>query len=228
MTRWPSSAPHLSIYAHVCGIPPDVLPRIFEPFFATRAPLGSGLGLAQVHGIVAQHEGHIDVTTSVGQGTTFTVYLPRAVPEAPPQDPALENNLASLPRGHGETILVAEDESTVIETLHASLEALGYRVVKAQNGKLALEILETRAPDIDLVLSDVMMPEMGGIELFHALQNRQITLPTVLLSGHVMEDQLKTLRTQGLRSWLMKPPSLENLAQTLAQALASGREARKR
>ena len=202
------------------GISPDVLPRIFEPFFTTRAPLGSGLGLAQVHGIVAQHEGHIDVITAVGQGTSFVVYLPAVATETLPQLPLSASDLDALPQGQGETILVVEDEDAVIETLRASLISLGYQVVKARDGKTALRILDARSPEIALILSDVVMPQMGGEALFERVCQRYPTLPMLLISGHMMEDQLKALRSRGLRGWLLKPPDLEQLAQLVARVLA--------
>lgn len=206
------------------GIPPEVLPHIFEPFFTTRAPLGSGLGLAQVHGIVAQHEGHIDVTTEIGQGTTFTVYLPAVTPTEVHQLPLPAEGLAALPQGAGQTILVVEDEDAVLLTLREGLESLGYRVEAARHGKAALELLTPRSANIALVLSDVMMPQMGGVALFQELRRRGYSLPVVLISGHMMEEQLQELREQGLQGWLMKPPSLEQLAQTLARILVAETE----
>jgi hypothetical protein len=122
------------------GIPPDVLPRIFEPFFTTRAPLGSGLGLAQVYGIVGQHGGRIDVETRMGDGTTFTIYLPayRLEPASAPSHTAL----SALAEGRGETILVAEDDAVVRRALVDGLELLNYRVLEVSNGQEALETLE--------------------------------------------------------------------------------------
>jgi CheY-like chemotaxis protein len=211
------------------GIPPDVRPRIFEPFFTTKERgEGTGLGLAQVHGIVKQHEGEIDVTTTVGEGTTFTIYLPAllvAKPEALP-----EERLA-LPQGQGETILVVEDNAAMREALVDTLELLNYRALEAANGREALEILERQTLEVSedfqsleiaLVLSDVVMPEMGGIALFHVLKQRYSAIRVVLLTGHPMEEELETLRAEGLSDWLPKPPSPEQLAQVVAQALREG------
>jgi CheY-like chemotaxis protein len=204
------------------GIPPDVLPHIYEPFFTTRAPLGSGLGLSQVHGIVAQHEGHIDVKSRPGQGTTFTIYLPALAicqPETPTQ------RTARLSRGEKQTILVVEDNAAVRRALAESLQLLNYQVLEASNGQQALEICERRAEaghDADriaLVLSDVVMPGMGGIALFHALREKYPQVRLVLLTGHPMEDELKNLSEQGLSGWLLKPPGLEQLAEAIGQAL---------
>ncbi|MEE8391814.1 MAG: ATP-binding protein [Anaerolineae bacterium] len=205
------------------GIPPDVLPRIYEPFFTTRAPLGSGLGLAQVHGIVAQHEGYIDVKTQLGQGTTFIIYLPALLVHQPetPTRPA-----ARLAKGEGQTILVVEDNAATRQALAESLELLDYQVLEASNGQQALTIFEQHtdkashdAGQIALVLSDVVMPGMGGIALFHTLREKCPRVQMVLLTGHPMEDELENLRAQGLSGWLLKPPSLEQLAEVVARAL---------
>ena len=212
------------------GIPPDVLPHIFEPFFTTRAPLGTGLGLAQVYGIVAQHEGHIDVTTKMGEGTTFTYYLP-GLPVLEPE--AEVGEMSTLPEGQGETILVVEDNAAAREALVDSLELLNYRVLEAANGREALEILERqtleaqtlevsedfRSLGITLVLSDLVMPVMGGQALFHALRQQDSAVKMVMLTGHPMTKELEELRAQGLSGWLLKPPSIEQLAEVVARAL---------
>jgi len=207
------------------GIPPDVLPHIFDPFFTTKAPgKGSGLGLAQVHGIVKQHEGEIDVESQVGQGTTFTIYLP-ALPVHPVEAVTLE--LPALAKGQGETVLVVEDDASTRKALVDSLELLNYRGLEAADGREALAVLEQPPPQagggkregIALVLSDVVMPGMGGVALLHALRQRGLTMPVVMLTGHPLERELESLRAQGMSDWLPKPPSLEQLAKVVARAL---------
>ena len=225
------------------GIPPDVMPHIFEPFFTTKAPLGSGLGLAQVHGIVRQHEGYVGVDTQVrvdgGQsgGTTFTIYLP-ALPVHPPKarTDVLSKKVSLLVKGRGETILVVEDDKPTREALMEGLELLNYQVVGAANGQEALAILDRRggdsaAPDagsaleqkIALVLSDVLMPVMGGVALLHALQEQGSTVRVLLLTGHPLENELDSLQEQGVVSglvgWALKPLSLKRLSQVVARAL---------
>ncbi|MEE9617846.1 MAG: ATP-binding protein, partial [Anaerolineae bacterium] len=205
------------------GIPPDVLPRVFDPFFTTKEPgKGSGLGLAQVHGIVKQHDGEIDVQSQVGQGTTLTIYLP-ALPVHPAEAPTLE--MEALTRGEGETILVVEDNAPTRQALVESLELLNYRMLEAADGREALEILERQtsevsSPEVALVLSDVVMPGMGGVALFHALRQRGLAVKVVLMTGHPLEEEMERLRTQGLSDWLPKPPSLEQLAEVVARALS--------
>ena len=206
------------------GIPPDILPHVFDPFFTTKAPgEGSGLGLAQVHGIVKQHEGEIDVQSQVGQGTTFTIYLP-ALPVHPAEAPTLE--MEALTKGEGETILVVEDNAATRQALVDSLGLLNYRTLEAADGQEALAILERQisevsSPEIVLVLSDVVMPGMGGIALFHALRQRNLAVKVVLTTGHPLVEDMERLRTQGLSDWLPKPPSLEQLAEVVARALES-------
>jgi CheY-like chemotaxis protein len=201
------------------GIPPDVLPHIFEPFFTTRAPMGSGLGLAQVHGIVAQHDGAIDVESNPGQGTTFTIYLPALPKPELEQTASRLDQMPPLPRGHGEAILVVEDDDVVRSVLAESLEMLNYRVLEAADGVEALALLEQRGDEIEMVLSDVVMPEMGGIALLRILRERGLTVPVVMLTGHPMERRLEDLKVQGEIDWLSKPSSLEHLADVVDRTL---------
>jgi PAS domain S-box-containing protein len=200
------------------GIPPEVQPRVFDPFFTTKEPgKGTGLGLAQVYGIVKQHEGHIDFATELGRGTTFILYLP-ALTTHPAQAPTVENE--SLIQGRGQTILVVEDEDFTRQALVDSLKKLNYQILEAADGRQALEIFEQHASAIDLVLSDVMMPKVGGMALIRALQEREPTVPIVLLTGHPLKEQeFENLRTSSLKDWVLKPVSLEKLTQIVAKAL---------
>jgi PAS domain S-box-containing protein len=212
------------------GIEPDVLPHIFEPFFTTKGPgEGSGLGLAQVYGIVRHHEGYIDVTTKVGEGTMFTIYLP-ALETHQPEVQIMKDQ--AFVQGAGETILVVEDETTLRQALVENLELLNYNVLEAADGHEALDVLthsqgrglgaiEERCAsrDIALVLSDLVMPEMGGQALFQAMQQRGLNVPMVILSGHPMESELGSLEGRGLAGWMLKPPDMEQLSQLLARVL---------
>ncbi|MBN1179527.1 MAG: PAS domain S-box protein [Anaerolineae bacterium] len=204
------------------GIPPDVLPHIFEPFFTTKeVGQGAGLGLPQVYGIVKQHEGHINVATQVGQGTTVTIYLPVLSAHQPMVSPVRPR---SVVEGHGEIILVVEDNTTLRAALVESIAALNYRILEAANGHEALEILEQHVGAVSLVLSDLVMPKMGGQALFHAMSARGLHLPVVMLSGHPMEEELEDLKAQGLAGWMLKPPDMEKLSQLLAQVLGEAVE----
>ncbi len=199
------------------GIPSEVLPHIYEPFFTTKGPgRGSGLGLSQVYGIVKQHDGHIDVESQVNEGTTFTIYLPALAVAAPAP---LTVDVSAMPQGRGETVLLVEDGEAVRAAVRASLEQLNYRVLEAANGEEALAVMEERGDQVAVVVSDVVMPVMGGIALLHALGERGWEKPVILLTGHVMGKELEDLRVRELIACLSKPPAPEQLARAIAQAL---------
>lgn len=199
------------------GIPPEVLPHIFEPFFTTRAPLGHGLGLAQVYGIVKQHEGHLAVETGDGRGTTFVLYLPALPVRAPVADTPAP--IVAVTSGQGQTILVVEDDAAVRTALVEVLELLGYQTLAAAEGQAALELC-ARRPEIALVLCDWVMPSMGGQDFVRALRERQLAVKVLVLTGHPLEDAVtQSATSMGIVGWILKPASLEQLAETIAQAL---------
>ncbi|MCP4363062.1 MAG: PAS domain S-box protein [Chloroflexi bacterium] len=199
------------------GIAPAALSHIFEPFFTTKqVGKGSGLGLSQVAGIVDQHGGHTTVESHIGQGTTFAIYLPILPVRLQPKR---SETKPSLFLGKGEMILVVEDDPLMRKALADTVTELNYRVLTAVNGLEALTVLEQRQQEIALVLSDLIMPEMGGEALFQALRQCGLSLPMLILSGHPLEGDLQKLQAQGLAGWLLKPPTIEKLAQLLAQAL---------
>jgi len=195
------------------GIPEDVLPHIFEPFFTTKEiGMGSGLGLAQVQGLVKQHGGEVVVDTTLGKGSVFDLYFPAhnslEVTEA----------LTALPlmRSAGDnTILLVEDNEELREITAVGLRSLGYQIIEAANGLEALAILETSAADITLVLSDVVMPEMGGQALFYAMQEKGVNLPLILMTGHPLDNEMEELRERGLAGWIAKPLNLRQLSSIL-------------
>ncbi len=207
------------------GIRRDVLPHIFEPFFTTKpAGQGAGLGLSQVWGIVKQHEGYISVETEAGQGTTFVIYLPALQTQEP--EPSDGEGTAPT-QGRGETILVVEDDPHVQRTLVEALELLNYRPLTAANGQAAIAAFEQHDPrlaaqpqeGIALVLTDMVMPEMGGAALLKRLRSRGWTGPAIMLSGHPLGDQTEDLRSYGVVDCLQKPVGLHQLAEALTRAL---------
>jgi two-component system, cell cycle sensor histidine kinase and response regulator CckA len=228
LVRSPSDAPlpgmsrgkwiQIAVTDSGAGINSEMLSRIFEPFFTTKeVGQGTGLGLAQVYGIVQQHQGLIDVRSEVRQGTTFLLYFPayvaewQEVPEVKPD---------ALPKGEGQMILLVEDEMATRQALAESLTILNYTVIEARNGREALTLLQQHNSKIDLILSDAVMPEMGGISLLHSVRQLEVDIPFVVITGHVIEKDMEALRTQGLSAWLVKPPDLAELAGLLAQLLA--------
>jgi two-component system cell cycle sensor histidine kinase/response regulator CckA len=199
------------------GIAQKDLPYIFEPFYTTKEPgKGTGLGLAQVYGIAKSHGGHIQVSSSPADGTRFTMYLPAALvqrPRFPNTEPFL------LVRGSGQTLLVVEDESATRQALKDGLTLINYNVVVAPDGAQALQYLDEHPNEIHLVLSDVVMPEMGGIELLHAVRSQGLKFPVILMTGHPLQEQITGLKDAGLTAWIQKPPRLKQLSHIIAQAL---------
>jgi len=201
------------------GIPSEALPHIFEPFFTTKAPgKGTGLGLSQVYGIVRQHKGHIVVESKVGEGTTFTIYLP-SLPAGEGDRQLLE--MRDLPQGAGETILVVEDNPLTREAVVDCLESLNYQVLEAQNGQEALQILDQREKEIALIVTDLVMPIMGGLALLRALRQRQSAIQIVVMTGHPMESYIKEIERDNFADWLQKPMNLDEMAIVVYRALTS-------
>lgn len=199
------------------GIPAAVLPHIFEPFFTTKEhSKGTGLGLAQAYGIVAQHDGCITVESRPGQGAAFIIYLPLVVTlAAPAADSAAQEPLIG---GH-ETILLVEDEATAREVMSDTLEALGYNVLEAANGQDALEIFTRDPTQIALVLTDLVMPRMGGVELLQAVRAVRPGIKVIAMTGYPVEGEGQSLLALGMVAWLQKPFDYEALAATLHRAL---------
>jgi CheY-like chemotaxis protein len=199
------------------GIRTDQLPHIFEPFYSTKpAGQGTGLGLAQVYGIIKQHGGFIDVKSQFGHGTTFTIYLP-ALTEQKPAASASETPVHI--DGVGVTVLVAEDDYATREALQALLEAHRYTVMTAQNGLEALELLEAGQKKIDLIISDVVMPQMGGVALYKAIQERWPEKKILLVTGHPLDSQNQGMLEKGKIAWLQKPFSAQSFNQTVFNLL---------
>ena len=198
------------------GILPDVIKHIYEPFFTTKQRgEGTGLGLAQVYGIVKQHNGFIDVKSEVRKGTTFIIYLPE-VSEAETLSQRPESRVA---KGQGETILVVEDEKDVLQVLKIMLEGLSYKVLTAGNGRDALKIYDTYHEQIALVLTDMVMPEMGGIDLFKALKERNPEIQVVVMTGYSPQAEEMSKLLQDVSGILEKPLVLEKVARVVNEIL---------
>ena len=198
------------------GIPDDVMERIFEPFFTTKAEgRGTGLGLSTVYGIVKQSGGHVVVDSRGGVGTTFCVLLP--VASEAPVEPQQER--APTPPRRDALVLLVEDDTSVRNLAVRVLERLGYRVVTATNGREALEIASSQQ-GIDLVVSDVVMPEMSGGELVDRLRAAHPDLKVVLTSGYSEADLKGQVRQKG-DAFLVKPFTPDGLTRVVAAVLNS-------
>ncbi|MFN8647678.1 MAG: two-component regulator propeller domain-containing protein [Gemmatimonadales bacterium] len=197
------------------GMTPEVRARIFEPFFTTKGvERGGGLGLAVCHGIVTNQGGAIEVESAPGAGTRMEVWLPVGTEPAGGR----AAHAAGPPRGD-EVILLVDDDPMVRRVATGSLESLGYQIVPADDGVMALQLLERRGAPVDLVLADVMMPRMGGLELARGLGARGSRIPVLFISGFIggeagMEEQLAAYGDV-----LAKPFTLEALARAVRRSL---------
>ena len=198
------------------GMLPEVLEHAFEPFFTTKRPgEGTGLGLAQIYGIVKQHGGHIDIESEVGKGTAFTIYLPQVTEAAA----SVEEEMEEIREGSGETILIVEDEESVREMLTAMLERLNYHVMTATNGREALEVYNAHGKEIALILTDLVMPEMGGIELLNALKEKDAQVRMVVMTGYPLGEEGEFQLPRDIHGSLEKPLNLEHVARVVGKAM---------
>jgi two-component system cell cycle sensor histidine kinase/response regulator CckA len=199
------------------GIAPEVKDKIFEPFFTTKeVGKGTGLGLAMVYGIVKQTGGYVFCASALGKGTTFSILLPRYVAnetDAPPLSEPAKAPAADL-TGHG-TILLVEDEEAVRAFGARALASRGYTVLQAASGLEALEIVEQNEGKIDLVVSDVVMPEMDGPTMFGELRKRGVKAKVIFVSGYAEEAFAKNLPEGEDFGFLPKPFSLKQLIEAV-------------
>lgn len=216
----PGSFVCLTVSDSGCGIPPENLSRVFEPFFTTKGVgKGTGLGLATVFGIVQQHRGWVNVYSEVGQGTTFRIYLPRLAMMSAAPHKAEPSKMAKLPGGT-ETILLVEDDDFVRPSVCNALSRLGYRVLAVSNAVKALEIWQYRADEIDLVLTDLVMPGgISGRDLGERLLRERPKLKVIYASGYSAEIVTKDFLVEEGVNFLTKPFQAQKLAQTIRQSL---------
>ena len=201
------------------GMDAEMQAHIFEPFFTTKETgKGTGLGLATVLGIVEQSGGVIRCESQPGEGTTFTIFLP-AVAEAVDKGARPAGGLAEAPKG-SEVILLVEDEDTVRKLARMILEASGYVVLEARNGREGLALCEAHEGPIDLLLSDVVMPELGGRELAEGALKLRPGMKVMFMSGHTQDVVLKEGVQKGT-AFLQKPFTPAGLAQKVRETLDS-------
>jgi|GEM_PF-1531700 len=208
----------LSVQDTGTGIDKKIIPQIFDPFFSTKGPgSGTGLGLSVVYGIVKQHEGWIDVESEIGRGSNFKVYLP-VISIATEEECIEKISLFGL-QGHGERILLVEDEEEVLNFASRALVKNGYHVTRATSTGEALEVFEKERGNFHLVFSDVVLPDQSGLQLVNELQLRKPELLVLLSSGYTEQKaQWSMIRDQGYR-FLQKPYNLFELLQTVMDVL---------
>jgi CheY-like chemotaxis protein len=202
------------------GMPPAVMEKIFDPFFTTKeVGKGTGLGLSTSLAIVKSHGGFMRAYSEMGKGTTFRVYLPAQTESSA----AAEAEIATeLPRGHGELILVVDDEPSVRLITQQTLQAFGYRVVLASDGAEAVAIYARQSSEIAAVLTDMMMPVMDGpatIQVLHKLNPR---VRIIAASGLSSNDPAAHLASLGVKNFLPKPYTAETLLKALQEVLFAG------
>jgi len=220
LERRPGEFICLSVADTGTGIAAEHLPRVFEPFFTTKGPgKGTGLGLATVYGIIEQHLGWIEVSSQMGVGSTFRVLLPACAP--PVAEPATLEQKKKLPGGR-ERILLVEDEESLRAVTRRVLERFGYQVQEAASGRAALEAWRDRTGEVDLLLTDIVMPlGVNGRQLAAQLRQQRPTLKVILMSGYsgnALEQQAPQGDNQPLRV-LQKPFASNDLILTVRQVL---------
>jgi two-component system, cell cycle sensor histidine kinase and response regulator CckA len=203
------------------GMSLEVLKRMFEPFFTTKPPgEGTGLGLSVIHGIVHEHRGFVDAASEVGKGARFRVFLPlhrAALPESVIED-------ATLPRGHGERILFIDDEEAICDFAMQLLTRLGYRITTSCNPVEALAYFTGGRMEFDLVITDLTMPRMTGVEVATRLLARQPSLPIILISGFGGEWSQEQVKAAGLLELVPKPLTLAALAAAAKRGVQAAKE----
>jgi PAS domain S-box-containing protein len=220
--RWMSPGKYLllSVSDSGVGISPEHMERIFEPFFTTKPPgKGTGLGLSMVFGIVKNHGGCVDVRSAEGVGSVFRVYLPES-----PQGSAATSAKAAmdltLPRGRGKILLV-DDQEAVLEVAKDMLEALGYVVVTAADGLEGVSRYRDLWREVDLVVLDMVMPNMSGGDCFRRMKEINPKARVVLSSGYSMDGSIQDVMNDGILAFIQKPYRLEELSRVVGTAVGT-------
>jgi CheY-like chemotaxis protein len=190
--------------------------RIFEPFFTTKAPnAGTGLGLSVVRGILKNHDAATSVYSEPGRGTQFNLYFPAAV-----QTGLMAAAQRAEPkRGRGERILYLDDEESLVILAKRLLERMGYRVTGFNDSAQALAAFRTAPEDFDLVLTDLSMPGMSGLEVSRLMLEIRPDIPVLLASGYVRSEDVEQARSIGIREVIWKPQTIGEMGDLLAQQL---------
>ena len=198
------------------GMDKDTVQHIFEPFFTTKGPgEGTGLGLAMVYGIVKQHGGYITCYSEPGEGTTFRMYFPALVSD----EELLVIEAQALPQGGSETILLVDDEELIRDLGARILTKAGYKVIKASNGKEALDIYRARSQEISLVILDLIMPEMAGRQCLEGILSLDPAAKVVIASGHSIDGRTKQILTSMGKEFIRKPYDVRQVLEVVRTVL---------
>jgi hypothetical protein len=205
------------------GIPPEVMDKIFDPFFTTKAQdKGTGLGLSTAYGIIKEHGGHIHAESVIGRGSKFIICLPAIPAKTQPESGAYED--MDVATGTGETVLIVDDEPAVLDITRAILEEFGYKVLTANNGHEALDVISDSKKRIDAAIVDMMMPVIGGKTVIRSLKKKRPSLKIIIASGYQKEHELVTMDENPADAFLNKPYSAETLLRTVDEVLHKGGE----
>jgi two-component system cell cycle sensor histidine kinase/response regulator CckA len=205
----------LSVTDTGLGMDENIQKRIFEPFFTTKEMgRGTGLGLATVYGIIKNHGGFIEVNSRKGEGTTFNIYLPATEVEVVEEKRADEK----LVRG-SETVLFVDDEDLIIDVGEQILQRMGYTVFVARSGREALEIFSKKKDDIDMVILDMIMPDMSGGEAYDRLCEIHPDIKVLLSSGYSLRGQARNILARGCKGFIQKPFNMRELSHKLREVL---------
>ena len=200
-----------------CGMDESTQKRVFEPFFTTKkAGHGTGLGLSTVYSIIQNHKGFISIDSKIGKGTCVIIYLP-----ATSEQPTVEKTKSLMPNvlGEGE-ILVIEDDMLMLETMKNLLGHLGFEVITAVNGKQAIEIYNESKNKIKLIILDMEMPIMNGLETLRKLKEIDDKVKVLISSGFSMEEKVQTALQEGALAFLKKPYRITDLAKTIQSTIS--------
>jgi len=209
----------VSICDNGIGMPPDVQQRIFEPFYTTEKGKGTGLGLSTVYGIIKHHKGVLEVESEVGRGSIFRVYLPLSSSRL--EKAAEETSVSRSAQGQGETILVVDDEPLLLALLAEVLTSRGYHVLSARNGLEAVEIYRRERERIQLVLLDVVMPGMGGVEAFGKLKKINPDVKVIVCSGYAQDSAVREIVRNGAVGFMAKPYLTEDILEFVARNIGT-------
>ena len=197
------------------GMDRDIMERIFDPFFTTKEMgRGTGLGLASAYGIIKGHGGYIEVDSKKGQGTTFSIYLPASEKRVQETVKTAER----LVEGTG-TVLLVDDEEVILEVSQDLLEAMGYRVLISRDGKEAVEVYKKHQDDIDIVVLDMVMPNMGGGEAYDRMKEINPDIKVLLSSGFSIDGEATEILERGCDGFIQKPFKMRQLSQAIRRVL---------